>query len=60
MALVPAYHTDKDPKDPKYHIYDDCPAGERVIRDGNAIQGTGGYGFKLCDFCDNKKKTGKF
>jgi hypothetical protein len=58
MTLVNAYHTDTDPEDPVHHISDDCPAGERVIEDGNAIEGTGGY--RLCDFCSNKQKTGKF
>ena len=43
-----------------YHIYDDCPAGERVIRDGNKVSGTGGVEFTLCDFCNNKQKTGRF
>jgi len=58
MSLVPAFHTDSDPEDPVHHIYDDCPAGERVIADGNKVAGTGG--FRLCDFCANKQKTGKF
>jgi H+-transporting ATPase len=58
MALVSAYHTDTDPEDPVYHIYDDCPAGERVIKDGNDKPGTGGY--RLCDFCARKQSTGKF
>jgi len=58
MASVPAYHTDTDPEDPVHHIYDDCPAGERVIAAGNAIAGTGGN--RLCDFCSNKQSTGKF
>jgi hypothetical protein len=55
-----AYHTDKDPEDPVYHIYSDCPAGKRVIEDGNDIQGTGGPEYRLCMFCANKQKTGKF
>lgn len=58
MTLVPAYHTDTDPEDPVHHVYDDCPAGERVIRDGNAISGTGGY--RLCEFCERKQTTGRF
>ena len=58
MGLVSAYHTNTDPEDPVHHIYDDCPAGERVIKDGNAIPGTGGY--RMCDFCTNKLNTGKF
>jgi hypothetical protein len=58
MALVPAYHTDTDPEDPVYHVYDDCPAGERVIEDGNDIPGDGGY--RLCDFCKTKTETGHF
>jgi hypothetical protein len=58
VTLVNAYHTDTDAEDPVYHIYNDCPAGERVIKDGNAIVGTGG--FRLCDFCSNKSQTGKF
>lgn len=58
MSLVTAFHTDTDPEDPVHHIYDDCPAGKRVIEDGNAIQGTGG--FLLCDFCTNKQTTGTF
>jgi hypothetical protein len=56
--LVPAYHTDTDPEDPVRHIYDDCPAGERVIKDGNDLAGDGGY--RLCDFCATKQTTGKF
>ncbi len=58
MALVNAYHTDTGPEDPVHHIYDDCPAGKRVIEDGNPIQGEGGN--PLCDFCSSKQTTGKF
>jgi hypothetical protein len=58
MTRVAAYHTDTDPEDPVHHVYDDCPAGERVIKDGNAVQGTGG--FRLCDFCNTKNLTGHF
>ncbi len=58
MGLVSAYHTNTDPEDPVHHVYDDCPAGERVIKDGNAVAGTGG--FRMCDFCTNKLSTGKF
>jgi hypothetical protein len=58
MGSVSAYHTDTDPEDPVHHVYDDCPAGERVIKDGNAVAGSGG--FRMCDFCTNKLNTGKF
>jgi len=58
VALVPAYHTDTDPEDPVHHIYNDCPADERVIADGNAIQGDAGL--RLCDFCARQNATGKF
>jgi hypothetical protein len=57
MTLVTAYHTDTDPEDPVHHN-DDCPAGKRVIADGNAIQGSGNY--RMCDFCTNKLLNGKF
>jgi hypothetical protein len=60
MAQADPYHTDTDSEDPVYHIYDDCPAGERVIADGNDIQGTGGIEFGLCKFCKSKRDTGKF
>lgn len=58
MAKVPAYHTTKDPGNPVYHTYNDCPAGSRVIADGNAVSDTGG--FRLCDFCNKNDKTGEF
>jgi len=58
MARVPAYHTTTDPEDPVHHVYDDCPAGEQVISNGNNVAGSAGY--RLCDFCDSKSKTGKF
>jgi hypothetical protein len=58
MALVDPYHTDTDPEDPVYHIYDNCPAGERVIADGNAKPGTNGW--DLCKFCKSNRDTGKF
>jgi hypothetical protein len=58
MTKVPAYHTNKDPEDPRHHVYDDCPAGERVIKDGNKQPGTGG--FPMCKFCRSKLNTGKF
>ena len=61
MTQVDPYYTDTDSEDPVYHIYDDCPAGERVIKDGNAEQGQGPLGeFRLCDFCARKQTTGKF
>jgi len=61
MAKVQPYYTDTDPQDPVYHIYDDCPAGERVIKDGNAQAGKGPNGdYRLCDFCASKQTTGKF
>ena len=56
MKVAP-YHTDKDPEDPCYHIYDDCPAGERVIKDGNKVPGVYGH---LCKFCAKKQRTGSF
>lgn len=59
MRLVSPYHTEKDPLDPVYHIYDDCPDGARVIKDGNA-NGTGGAGFRLCELCAEKQRTGHF
>jgi len=46
MAKVPEYHTNTDPADPVYHVYDDCPAGKRVFADGSNVEGTGG--FVLC------------
>jgi hypothetical protein len=58
MALVKPYYTDTDPQDPVYHIYDDCPRGSEVIRDGNAKQGMDNR--RLCDFCKNKRATGHF
>lgn len=58
MALVPAYHTDTDPEDPVYHIYDDCPRGSEVIKDGNALPGDDNR--RLCDFCQTKQATGHF
>jgi hypothetical protein len=57
MRVYP-YHTDKDPEDPVHHIYDDCPAGEHLIRDGNRIGGDGG--FRLCKLCKSKQDTGHF
>jgi hypothetical protein len=58
MAQCYPYHTLKDPEDPCHHIYDDCPAGERVIKDGNRRPGENG--FPMCKFCKKKKATGKF
>ena len=58
MSKVDPYYTSTDPEDPVHHIYDDCPAGERVIADGNNIAGDNGY--RLCDFCDSQSKTGHF
>jgi len=58
MGLVPAYHTLTDPQDPVHHIYDECPAGERVIKDGNAKPGENGW--PLCKFCKTKEATGHF
>lgn len=58
MAKRNEYHTNKDPGDPVHHIYKKCPAGEQIIRDGNAIPGTGG--FRLCELCAKKDRTGKF
>ena len=31
MAKVPEYHTNTDPEDPVYHVYDDCPAGKQAV-----------------------------
>jgi hypothetical protein len=56
---VGPYHTNKDPSDPVYHIYNDCPAGEHLTRDGNRIEGSGGI-TDMCRLCKKKKKTGKF
>lgn len=58
MAKVPAFHTTTDPTDEVYHVYDDCPAGEVVIANGNDVPGENNW--RICDFCDNKNKTGKF
>lgn len=58
MGLVNPYHTNTDPADPVHHVYDDCPAGERVIKDRNAQSGTSNY--PLCKFCNSKLLTGKF
>jgi hypothetical protein len=58
MAKVAPYHTSSEEDDPVHHVYDNCPAGERVIRDGNSLPGTGGH--RLCDFCDRKNRTGEF
>jgi hypothetical protein len=57
MARVNPYHTSSDEDDPVYHTYDDCPAGERVIADGNAVQGASG---RKCDFCTTRESTGHF
>jgi hypothetical protein len=57
MGKVGAYHTSSAGFEPRYHIYDDCPAGDRVIKDGNNVDGQVGY---LCHFCANKEQTGKF
>ena len=59
MAKVEPYHTSSDEDDPVYHWHDDCPAGERVIADGNKVDGEG-TGRRPCDFCTNKDQTGKF
>lgn len=59
MAKVDYYHS-KEEADSKYHWYDDCPAGERVIKDGNKEDGTGGSDHEACKFCTNKDNTGKF
>ncbi|MGD0876478.1 MAG: hypothetical protein ABSA14_16070 [Acidimicrobiales bacterium] len=58
MAKVPEYHTNTDPADPVYHVYDDCPAGKRVFADGSNVEGTGG--FVLCALCKTKPTTGHF
>jgi hypothetical protein len=57
MSKVAPFHTSSDEEDPKYHTYNDCPAGERVIKDGNAVPGVNGT---LCDFCKTKDRTGHF
>ena len=56
MGLVNAYHTESDDP-PRYHEYDDCPDGARVLRDGNATPGAHG---KLCEHCERKRMTGRF
>jgi hypothetical protein len=58
MAKIPEYHTNTDPEDPVYHVYDDCPTGKRVIANGNNVAGTGG--FVLCTLCKTKPATGHF
>jgi hypothetical protein len=58
MTLVPAYHTLTDPKDEVYHIYDDCPSGEVVIKNGNDHPGTNNW--DLCRHCKKKRDTGEF
>ena len=58
MAKVLEYHTNTDPGDPVYHVYDDCPAGKRVFADGSNVEGTGG--FVLCALCKTKPTTGHF
>jgi hypothetical protein len=40
---VSAYHTLTDPEDPVHHVYDDCPAGEVVIANGNDQPGTNSW-----------------
>jgi hypothetical protein len=54
---VAPYHTSSDEDVAVYHIYDDCPAGERVIADGNSVPG---YRGRLCDLCATKDAGGHF
>jgi hypothetical protein len=58
MAKIPEYHTNTDPEDPVYHVYDDCPAGKQVIADGNNVEGTGS--FVLCTLCKTKNGPRRF
>ena len=58
MAKIPEYHTNTAPEDPVYHVYDDCPAGKKVIADGNSVEGTGG--FVLCTLCKTKNGARRF
>jgi hypothetical protein len=58
MAKIPEYHTNTDPEDPVYHVYDDCPVGKQVIGNGSNVEGTGG--FVLCTLCKTKPATGHF
>lgn len=58
MGFVPAYHTLTDPEDPVHHIYDDCPSGEVVIRNGNDVLGENGW--PMCDRCATKLVLGHF
>jgi len=54
---VAPYHTKNDETPAKYHTWNDCPAGERIIKDGNKVSGMNGT---LCDFCKTKDLTGHF
>ena len=58
MPYIGAYHTLTDPGDPVHHVYDDCPAGKVVIRNGNNIAGDNGW--DMCQFCTNKLLRGEF
>ena len=58
MAKITEYNTNTDPEDPVYHVYDDCPAGKKVIADGNSVEGTGG--FVLCTLCKTKNGARRF
>ena len=57
MGMVSPYY-DASAEGSVHHVYDDCPAGERVIDDGVAYPGDGGN--ELCAVCDEKLKTGDF
>jgi len=57
MGKVGAYHTKLAEMFPKYHTYNDCPAGKRVIEDDNNVDGVRG---ELCHFCSRMTLRGTF
>jgi hypothetical protein len=58
MGEVDPYHSSKDPRYPVYHVYDDCPAGERITKAGDDVAGDNNW--LLCKFGQNMADAGKF
>jgi len=59
MTQVGSYHSSSREDHPVYHRHTNCPAGERVIEDGNAMAGQG-VERDPCKFCQKKDDTGRF
>jgi hypothetical protein len=57
MPYTDPFHTSSYEADPVYHNNSACEEGQRVKRDGNALDGDDGR--RLCDDCTDLNRKGK-